>query len=236
MLKFNGRYSLLAALLTVGALTARADLITNGSFETGDFTGWTVANQASGSGSWFIQIGTTSPTNPFSVPAPPEGTHAAMTDQSNPGSHSLLQSFTVPSGASSVTISFEWFVDDHASGFFTPNSLDYNLSPNEQARVDILTSGAGAFDLGAAVVANLFQTNVGDPLVSGYNVFSTTLNGVLTPGATYQLRFAEVDNQSYFQFGVDSVAVDTPEPGSLALAGFGLIGVAFFRLRRTRQA
>src|SRR5436189_277997 len=51
------------------ASTARADLISNGSFE-GGFAGWTVADEPGGSGSWFIQTGTGSPMNGFPVPPP----------------------------------------------------------------------------------------------------------------------------------------------------------------------
>ena len=47
--------TLAVAVLGLFASTerARADLISNGSFETGDFTGWTVLDQGDGSGSWF---------------------------------------------------------------------------------------------------------------------------------------------------------------------------------------
>ena len=161
--------ALIAAVLAAGASTAKADLIVNGGFESG-FTGWTVTNQAGGSGNWFIQSGTLSPTSGFTVPAPPGPTHAAMTDQPGPGSHALIQSFTVPVGSPTVILSFDWFVGNRAGAFATPNSLDFTVSPNQQARVDILTAGAGAFDLGASVVDNVFQTHVGDPLVSGYNL------------------------------------------------------------------
>src|SRR5205823_1023112 len=157
MLKFYGRFSCVAAILAFGAVTARADLISNGGFEAG-FTGWTVANQPGGSGSWFVQSGTSSPTSGFPVPAPPGGTNAAMTDQGGPGAHALIQSFTVPTGSPIVMLTFDWFVGNRPGSFFSPNSLDFTVTPNQQARVDILTSGAGAFDLGGSVVDNVFQT------------------------------------------------------------------------------
>ena len=106
---------LLAAWAVTG--TARADLLTNGGFETGTFAGWTVTNQPGGSAGWFIQTGTSSPVNSFAAPAPPQGTHAAMTDDSAPGSHALLQSFTVAPG-SKVTLSFDLYVNNFAGGFF----------------------------------------------------------------------------------------------------------------------
>jgi len=235
MFKSYGRYSLVTALLAFGAVTARADLITNGGFEAG-LTGWTVVN--TGSGNWFVQTGTGSPSNNFPVPAPPEGINAAMTDQGGGGSHALLQTFTVPDNGSTVILTFDWFVHNQAAGgYSTPNSLDNGVVPNQQARVDILTAGAGAFDLGSSVVDNVFQTNVGDPTLSGYNTLTADLSGILLPGNTYQIRFAEVDNQLFFGFGVDAVSLEaTPEPGSLVLGGMGLIGIGLFRFRRTRKA
>src|SRR6266852_631235 len=67
------------------------DLVINGDFEAGSLTGWTVRDQAGGDGSWFIQRGTMSPESGFLVPAPPQGSFAAMTDQFGPGSHILYQ-------------------------------------------------------------------------------------------------------------------------------------------------
>ena len=41
--------------------------------------------------------------------------------------------------------------------------LSYLTDPNEQARIDIMDPAAEAFDVGAGVLSNLFQTNPGDP-------------------------------------------------------------------------
>jgi len=226
-------FVLFLVLLVLAATQASAGLITNGDFEAG-LTGWTVTNEAGGSGNWFSQTGTTSPTSGFAVPAPPELTHAAMTDQGGPGSHVLIQSFVVPAGITSVDIGFLLFIGNRAGAFSTPSSLDYAVNPNQQARVDLLTATATPFDLAPAdIVANLYQTHVGDPLVSGYNPFSFTISG-LTPGNTYQLRFAEADNQTFFQMGVDSVGVNAsvPEPATFGLAGAVGLGLALLRLRR----
>src|SRR5215813_8663935 len=190
---------LLLALISFRSYV-HANLITNGDFEAG-LSGWTVTNETGSSpgSNWFAQTGTLSPFSGFAVPAPPQGLSAAMADQGGPGSHVLMQSFVVPSGFTSVQVSFLLFIGNRASGFFTPNSLDFNVFPNQQARVDLLTASGTAFDLiPTDIVANLFQTHVGAPLVSGYSLRSSIVSG-LTPGATYQLRFAEVDNQLFFQ-------------------------------------
>jgi hypothetical protein len=238
------------AIGVAGQAKADLELITNGSFEAGggSFAGWTVTNQAGGSGDWFVQSGTTSPLSGFPVPAPPEGTHAAMTDQPGPGSHVLIQDFVVPTDVASATLSFDKFVGNRDGPFATPNSLDFTVIPNQQARVDILTATANPFSVAPGdVLLNVFQTHTGDPTVdSGYSVVSTDLTSFLQShaGQTLALRFAEVDNQLFFQFGVDSVSLDVttvtavPEldpssmAGALALASGGLAVLTGRRRKR----
>ena len=113
---------------------------------------------------------------------------------------------------------------------------------NQQARVDILGSGAGPFSLALAdVLLNAFRTNVGDALISGYANVTVDVSSLLAAntGQTLRLRFAEVDNVGPFQFGVDNVSLEAetttqlvPEPASLLLLGSGLAAVALRRRRR----
>jgi hypothetical protein len=234
------RFGCVAPLLLIagGALTgtAHADLLTNGGFETGTFAPWTIANQTgSSTGGWFIQTGTASPVNSFPVPAPPQGTHAAMTDQGGPGSHVLLQSFTVTPG-SKVTLSFDVYVNNF-SDFSSPLSLDFNTIPNQQARVDILTANATPFALGSSVLDNVF-----DPLANttGYVFETFDITSAVGGGGTFQLRFAEVDNQANFVLGVDGVSMvatpaTVPEPGSWILLATVVVGLASRRWGSRRQ-
>ena len=225
------KYLGLILLAGLGIGTARADLITNGGFESG-FTDWTVVNETGSfpAGDWFVQSGTTSPVNGFPVPAPPGGVNAAMTDQGGAGSHALLQSFTVDP-ASIVTLSFDLFVNNRAGGFFTPASLDFNTIPNQQARVDILTAGAGAFDLGSAVVDNVLTPTANS---ANYVHYSFDLTSAIGGGGAFQIRFAEVDNQLFFNLGVDNVSIQAspsavPEPRSWGMLALILLGLGGMR-------
>jgi len=227
--------AVVAAALTSARPAQASNIILNGGFET-FLNNWTLVDQAGGSGGWFQQAGNISPLNGFAVGVPPQGSFAAMTDQGGPGSHVLYQDFVVPVGVSSAILEFQHYIGNTAGAFSTPSSLDFTVSPNQQARVDIITTTANVFSVaGGDVLLNLFQTHVGDSLVQPYALLSTNLTAFLQAhqGETLRLRFAEVDNQFFFNYGVDAVSLDVetvPEPATLLLVGSGAL--AFVRRRR----
>jgi len=219
-------------LALVAAAPARAvPLIVNGGFESG-FTGWTVADAIGSDGTFFLQSGTASPINSDPVPAPPGGSFAAMSDAQGPGSHVLYQDFNVPASPGTAVLSFDLFIGNRADEFFTPSppSLDFSTPAlNQQARVDIMLAGTDPFSVMASdVLLSLFQTNPGDPLISGYASYSADLTALVNAnaGQTLRLRFAETDNVFTFQLGVDNVSLETqavvPEPTSWLLLATGL--------------
>ena len=236
-----------AALACFSCFAAHAALIANGGFEAG-FTGWSRVDQVGSDGAFFTQTGTASPVNGDPVPPPPEGLTAAMTDAGGPGSHVLFQDFLVPASVGTTFLSFDLFIGNRADAFRTPNHLDFATPAlNQQARVDLLHGLTDPFSLSTTdVVLNLFQTNVGDPLVSGYTHFSIDVTSVLNANANtvLRLRFAEVDNVGPFQFGVDNVNIaspaappgQAPEPASYILMIAGLISIAIARRRRVTCA
>ena len=168
---------LMTAMACFFSTQSQAGLISNGGFEAG-LTGWTTADQTGSDGTFSVQKGTLSPVNGFSVPAPPEGSIAAMTDSEGPGIHVLYQDFVVPFGAGGASIAFSLFLNNVAGNFYNPGHLDFS-SPalNQQARVDIMSTAVDPFS--ATVLQNLFQTNPGDPLVSGYNSFLFDITALL---------------------------------------------------------
>ncbi|SPE39202.1 exported hypothetical protein [Candidatus Sulfopaludibacter sp. SbA3] len=256
----------LIALLTSGAvLPAHAgELLINGGFESNGgagsslFTGWTLATEAGSGGNWYAQTGASSPLNGLPVAAPPGGSFAAMTDDAGPSSQALLQSFLLP-GPGSVTLSFDYFRLDATNGGDQPlppppDSLDYNTlnasgQINQQARVDILTAGAAAFDLGAPVLFNALTTTPNDlttsscfPSDCSYQHLSTDLTAFVGSAGTYQLRIAEVDDIGPFVFGVDNMSIDfeansssAPEPSSILLLVGGLGALACAARKRSRR-
>jgi Ca2+-binding RTX toxin-like protein len=185
------------------AFGASAATISNGGFETGNFTGWTVQN--AGNGNWFAYSGTTTPLSAMTVPAPPEGLRAAITDQTGPGSHILYQDVALEAGATH-TLSMVVYYRTSAADFSTPNTLDHTVSPNQQYRIDIMKPTAPVTSVSPSdVLVPAFRTDPGEPT----SMAPTTLTVDLTPyqGTTVRLRFAEVDNQGFFNAAVDNVSL-----------------------------
>ena len=161
-----------------------------------------------------------------------------MTDAQGAGSHVLYQSFTVTAPVPQTVLTFDLFIGNRATAFFTPNTLDFATPTlNQQARVDILAGAADPFSMSAAdVLMNAFQTNIGDPLVSGYGHHTADITSLLNSHLNMPLilRFAETDNVFTFQFGVDNVDIQEaaiPEPSFAWLLAAALVGGALVRRR-----
>ncbi len=234
--------SLLIAPVLAMLLLAPAHAVpslSNGGFESG-LSGWTTADQTGSDGTFYVQSGILSPTSGSDVPAPPQGTSAAMSDAGAPGSHVLYQDFVASAG--NATLSFQLFIGNRADAFYTPATLDFSTPElNQQARVDILTTSADPFSVMAAdILMTLYQTNIGDALVDGYFTVSQDVSALLAAhsGETLRLRFAEVDNVFISQMGVDNVRFESneiPEPALSLLLGIALLALVATQARRRNE-
>jgi hypothetical protein len=223
------------AFLALGGVSVHAlDLIVNGSFESGNLEGWTIANQDGSNGNWFTQSGELSPLSGTFVPGPPKGLFAAMTDQTGPGTHVLYQDIVIPGDVggppTSYGLAFDYYLGNRANSFSSPDSLNFDVSPNQQVRVDLLRSGANPLSVASDdVLVNVLRTLSSDPPSNVYNAinFSISVDATtLSPGQTVRLRFAQVNNQGPFQFGLDNVqffSTAIPEPASITLVGIALM-------------
>ncbi|RTL43862.1 MAG: PEP-CTERM sorting domain-containing protein [Burkholderiales bacterium] len=227
-------------VFSAAASAAPTQLISNGDFSAG-LSGWTVVNQANGSGDWYLStVGSNTPVSSHSTSGTGGSGNYAVTDQTGPGSHVLFQNFTVGAGASSVIASFSMFANDWSNvGPINAGNLNFSPARNQHARVDILKSSANAFSVSASdIIATLIAPMVdqgNDP--HDFLSYSFDITSAVAAGGSFMLRFAEVDNQSYFNVGIDNVSVlanTVPEPMSLALVGGALLGLA--AARRTRRA
>jgi len=235
--------SLTLVVLALSSITtARADeLIINGGFETGNFTGWTTTVRPASFGNLFVRSGTTTPLSGISTVGPASGTFYALTDQTGPGTYALIQPFTVAGSASSVVLTFDMFVNNYANTIVNPIGLDHTAGANQHARVDILSASASPFDTGAGVLRNLFLGATPGINPHPYIRYTFDITSLVGAGGTFQLRFAEVDNQGFFNLGVDNVSINAtfgttpiPEPTTMILLGTGLAGIAA-KVRRGRK-
>jgi len=232
-----------AALACALSTPLQAGLILNGGFESG-LSNWTAVDQLGSAGTFFVQTGTSTPDTMSIVPPPPQGTQAAMTDAQGPGSHVLYQDFVVPSVVPGALINFMLLINNQSDRFAIPepdNHLDFSTPAlNQQARVDIMRVTPDPFSLSTAdVLMDLYQTEVGDPLATGYNAFVFDITPLLQAhaGETLRLRFAETDNVGPFNFGVDAVDVNVtagavPEPSMFVPAGVSILILGLTLKRR----
>lgn len=224
---------LYATLILMAGFTGQvqATVITNGSFETGDFTGWTVKDLTPPF--YPIRVEGAGGTPGFGLfnSAPTDGNFAATHgfDGGGPGIIRISQDITVINGLS--TIEF-----DYRAGWnlitFCNGCLDRLFD------VNIETAGGGGIGLtGFAILTAQADTTVLD---TGNLTGSIDLSAFI--GQTVHLAFDwtvpnSFSGPAFFQLdnvrSTESQLIATvPEPGPLALLGFGLFGLGFLQKRR----
>ena len=201
------------------------ELIVNGGFETGTFSGWTPTDQAGGSGSFYVQsYGAGTPINGFATPTQSGGgNYFASTDQSGPGSHTISQTFNAIIGGA-FTLSFNGYANDQSGAGPVGTGTDYNTIPNQHFEVNL--NGNQVY---YGILTSQWQNYT-------FGVGSFILNGANT------ISFTEVDNQLFLNAGLDNISLNSPtgsvpEPSTWAmmLLGFGAIGVSMRRRRQTQN-
>ncbi|AFL80257.1 HYR domain-containing protein [Aequorivita sublithincola DSM 14238] len=167
------------------------EFIQNGGFETGDFSGWSVVD--TGSGSYYINDGTFSPSSGAGSLAPISGSFDVITDQGGPGLHLLSQPFIVPSDVQNAIVSWNDRIRNNAGVF---------SDPNQEFRVDLV-------DASMSVIQEVFSTNPGDPTTQiGPNFRQFDLTALLQTlsGQQVSLRFSEQDDLGNFNLTLDDIS------------------------------
>jgi hypothetical protein len=251
MARFAIRLMLAGSIVLAAASSAAAQqLLTNGDFETGTLAGWTVtASAITGStANVFISTpGTNTPTSALATAANGlGGTAYAVTDMGGPSVTTLTQTFTVPPGGGVTTLHFQMFVNNWTGGpaIIDPSGLSFgdgSTPQNQHARVDLLTAAASPLDTGAGVIRNFYLgSDAGtNPNPYGTYDFDITSNVGGGGGGTFQIRFAQVNNQLFLNQGVDNVSIlfapATPTMNTWLLVSLGCLLVigAVMTMRRS---
>tara|TARA_R110000744_G_scaffold20143_12_gene52948 strand:+ start:964 stop:1671 length:708 start_codon:yes stop_codon:yes gene_type:complete len=192
--------------------------ISNGDFETGDFTGWNVVN--TGSGSWNINDGTFG--TAFGTNQSIGGLYDVVSTQAGPGFHNLYQDVLLSNSFDSLILSWDDRIQSNA-----PFS-----DPNQEWRVLIE-------DITGSLIYEVYSTDPGDtnPQV-GPNLRSYDLTSTLSSYAGQNIRvsFEQQDNAANFSATLDNVSftstVNVPEPSTLAIFALGIMGLASRRFKK----
>jgi hypothetical protein len=194
--------AVMTAVPYAASAAATVPQLDNGGFESGTLSSW-ASNEKGGAGEgWSADQGRAAPVSGLRIPAPPEGEWQAVADQTGPGSHILYRDIVV--GTDPLELDLTLWFRNRAGRFFTPQTLAPGSKRNQQLCIDLMKPTARIRSMAADdILATVFRTERGDTT----SLAPTSLHQNLTPfaGQTVRLRIAEVDNQSFFQVGVDDV-------------------------------
>lgn len=169
------------------------DIMVNGGFETGDFTGWQFIN--SGFGGWTINDGKIDPDGPDLALPPLTGKFSAFTTQIGGGTHFLYQDILIPPDALSATLHWSDRIRNHTPAFL----------PGQEFRVEIR-------DTNNIVLAVAHQTLPGDPLLNDWQ--HRTYDLTRFRGRPLRIAFFEQDSIGYFNVHLDDVSVRLGAPAT----------------------
>lgn len=235
----------LAVLLTTAG-QVQAGFV-NGSFETGDFSGWTLveggASTDAGLGIWGnVSTGTTittstpvfdhfdgasytsrSPGLPRTYSAT-DGTRLAIQLQNGPQFHRMYQDILL--GASDTTLTWDMFYQDHNRSFVV------NSNPNEIGQYLAISLR----DTSDNLLSTLFITNPGDAGSIPMTSFSRDITGFA--GSLVRLSVEMDVDVFYLDAGFDNFGIQSsvvPEPASMVIWGIGALGMGLVARRRKKK-
>jgi len=237
----------IAAALGLGAATTAtaAELLTNGGFETGTFSGWSATSTqqtsfqaslndgqnsqiVSGGGSggpvWYLR---NQSANYFGTPQTPITGYSAFNGfDGDAGIFSLRQAFSIAGPVASAILGFSFATQASYTG--AARTMDANI---------LALNGSVAFNAFHYVLP---FNNSSSWSVSNNAIDITAALKTLGTG-TYYLAFEQTIPQSYTgpaAFAIDNVSLsattsNVPEPGALVILGAGLVGLGVARRRAT---
>jgi PEP-CTERM motif len=195
---------LLAVFALLAAQAGATNLITNGSFQSGDFTGWTLGTTSNGTAGAGFPVVAAWPLGGMNAW---EGEVGEVNFDGTQQGATLIQSFNSAGGAASLSL--DWAVSAPFSGNADGGEFTMILNGVQVAQ----------FDTGGVTQ---------DQLLNGMLTANANLNaGTNTLEIDITRRFISVSQLTPLQYvtGVD-VEGTVPEPGSLILMGSGVLGLA----------
>ncbi len=194
------------------------EYIVNGDFETGDLSGWIIANNTIHTGATVINDGSYVPISASvgGTALPPiSGLYDVIIDQDGPTLHLMSQPFMVPAVVSNAIVSW----DDRIRNFNT-----VFVDPGQEFKVEILDSLMNP-------IHEIFSTNPGDSLMQiGPNARSFDITSVLQSlsGQMVCVRFSNDVTQFYQTVTLDNISLKmggVHQLEGIASGGFFPVGV-----------
>lgn len=183
-----------------------SELVVNGGFETGTFTGWSKLNTTEGGGGGgfgnpndtYINSGTFIPNDGDGPYRPYAGNFSSVTDQNGPGSIILYQDVVIPANATSVVLTWAHMIRNQFNTFaVAPQPQEYRA---EIRRPD------------NNVLAIAYRTEPGDPTRTDWMKQSFSLDAF--KGQTIRLAFVEEQFRSFFNLHLDNISIRVRDSGA----------------------
>lgn len=183
-------------------VAGRTNLIVNGDFEGGDFTGW--ERSGTSDGNFILNDGTIDSAGPEGVQPVYSGDVSVVSTASVPGTRVLVQDITIPAGATSAVLSWADRIRNYTDRF---------SSPDQEFRVQIR-------DVKGRILGVLFATQPGDALLSDWTVRSADASVLV--GQTVRVEFVVVSGLGILNVHLDDIRLEvSPLQGTTFDVYFG---------------
>lgn len=170
------------------------ELIVNGDFEIGNFSGW--VKETTAGGDFLLNSGTFDPPGPEGRSPAYAGRYSALSEQSSPGQRTIYQDVSIPGFFDSAVLNWTHRVRNHAGEF----------SDSHFFRVEIR-------GLDNDLLAIAFSTQPGDQALTEWQEHTFSLQNFR--GNTVRIAFVESDSLGFLNVGLDNVRIFLSSPGAV---------------------
>ena len=165
---------------------AAEDMIVNGGFETGDFSGWVRTN--TGGDDFVINDGSV---DSCDGPLPPfEGNYSTVSRPGGPGYYTIYQDVSIPAGTTSATLRWTDRIRNHGNPF-EHLYQEFNVEIRNTAD---------------QVLSTAFTTNPGDPLLNDW--VSRSVDVSEYAGQTIRVAFTKVEFRGPMCVYLDNIGLE----------------------------
>jgi hypothetical protein len=214
------------AAMSAPLLANSTELVSNGGFETGNFSGWTRITTGSPFIDWTVSAAGAGSGFSMAPTSPQEGVYDAWNgfDGAGPMSFALYQDVAIPGNTTAL---LSW---NHRAQW----NFDLTRTATQPRLFEVQLRDPSS----DAVLATLHSFSTGTSLVIGDTGWvSATADLSAFAGSSVRIYFFESIPESFTgpaQLEIDAVSLRTqvPEPATLALLGLGFAGLGFVRRRK----